>query len=33
MMIIYPPYKFEIDMIRSKEFNNNLYDDIKNCYK
>jgi deoxyribonuclease-4 len=30
---IYPPYKFEIDMIRSKEFNNNLYDDIKNCYK
>ena len=30
---IYPPYKFEIDMIRSKEFNNNLYDDIQNCYK
>lgn len=25
----YPPYKYEIDMIRNKKFNENLYDDIK----
>ncbi len=29
----YPPYKFEIEMIKQKEFNKNLYDDIKNYYK
>jgi len=27
----YPPYKFELEMIRSKNFNSNLYEDIK-CY-
>ena len=30
---IYPPYKFEIDMIRSKTFNNNLHSDIKKYYE
>lgn len=29
----YPPYKFEIDMIKNKTFNNNLYNDIINYYK
>jgi deoxyribonuclease-4 len=29
----YPPYKFEIDMIKDKKFNNNLYNDIRNYYK
>lgn len=29
----YPPYKFEIDMIRNKVYNNNLYEDIRTCYK
>ena len=29
----YPPYKFEIEMIRNNEFNENLLDDIKNYYK
>ena len=29
----YPPYKFEIDMIKKKSFNSNLYDDILNYYK
>ena len=29
----YPPYKFEIDMINNKKFNNNLYDDVINFYK
>ena len=29
----YPPYKFEIQMIRSKSFNQNLYHDIINYYK
>ena len=29
---LYPPYKFEIDMIRNKVFNNNLYEDVKNYY-
>ena len=29
----YPPYKFEIEMIRSKEFNENLYSDIINYYQ
>ena len=28
----YPPYKFEIDMILNKKFNENLYDDIINYY-
>ena len=28
----YPPYKFEIDMIRKKEFNKNLLEDIRNFY-
>ena len=30
---LYPPYKFEIDMIRSKKFNKNLDDDVKKYYK
>ena len=30
---LYPPYKFEIEMIRNKKFNDNLYEDIKNYYK
>ena len=30
---LYPPYKFEIEMIRNKIFNNNLFDDIRNYYK
>ena len=30
---LYPPYKFEIDMIREKKFNENLYEDIRNYYK
>ncbi|MBQ7140426.1 MAG: deoxyribonuclease IV [Bacilli bacterium] len=30
---IYPPYKFEIDMIKNKEFNNNLINDIREYYK
>jgi deoxyribonuclease-4 len=29
----YPPYKFEIEMIKSKKFNNNLYDDVRSFYK
>lgn len=29
----YPPYKFEIDMIKKKTFNNNLVNDIKNFYQ
>lgn len=29
----YPPYKFEIEMIRNKEFNNNLYSDTFKYYK
>jgi deoxyribonuclease-4 len=29
----FPPYKFEIEMIKDKKFNNNLYDDIVNYYK
>jgi len=29
----YPPYKFEIDMIRKKEFNQNLVEDVINYYK
>ena len=29
----YPPYKFEIEMIRNKKFNNNLIDDCINFYK
>lgn len=28
----YPPYKFEIDMIRNKKFNENLLDDIRKYY-
>ena len=30
---LYPPYKFEIEMIRNKTFNSNLYSDVKNNYK
>ena len=30
---LYPPYKFEIMMIKNKEFNRNLIDDIRNYYK
>lgn len=29
----YPPYKFEIEMIRNKEFNSTLPDDVSNYYK
>jgi len=29
----YPPYKFEIEMIKKKKFNQNLVDDIRNYYK
>ena len=29
----YPPYKFEIEMIRNKKFNNNLLEDVRNYYK
>ena len=30
---IYPPYKQEIDMIKNKEFNPNLIEDIRSYYK
>lgn len=30
---MYPPYKFEIDMIKKKEFNPNLIKDIRDYYK
>ena len=30
---IYPPYKFEIEMILNKKFNNNLLNDIRQYYK
>lgn len=30
---LYPPYKFEIEMIRNKTFNKNLLNDIRNFYK
>ena len=30
---LYPPYKFEIEMIKNKKFNENLYEDIYNYYK
>lgn len=30
---LYPPYKFEIEMIRKKEFNSNLLEDIREFYK
>ena len=29
----YPPYKFEIEMIRNKEFNEHLYDNVIKYYK
>ncbi len=29
----YPPYKFEIEMLKSETFNTNLLDDIRNYYK
>ena len=29
----YPPFKFEIEMIKNKKFNENLYNDIVNYYK
>ena len=28
----YPPYKFEIDMIKNKKMNNNLLEDVRNYY-
>ena len=31
--ISYPPFKFEIEMIRNKQLNNNLLDDIRKYYK
>jgi len=31
--LIYPPYKFEIEMIKTKKFNPNLIEDIRNYYK
>lgn len=30
---LYPPYKYEIEMIRNKTFNTNLLEDIRNNYK
>ena len=30
---IYPPYKFEIEMIKKKQFNQNMIEDIRNYYK
>lgn len=30
---IYPPYKFEIEMIKNKKFNPNMLEDIENYYK
>lgn len=30
---VYPPYKFEIEMIRKKAFNDNLLNDIRNYYE
>ena len=30
---IYPPYKFEIEMINNKKFNSNLLNDIRNYYR
>ena len=29
---LYPPYKFEIDMIKKGSFNANLLEDIRNSY-
>ena len=29
----YPPYKFEIEMIKNKKFNSNLYNDVIDFYK
>ena len=29
---LYPPYKYEIDMIRNNKFNSNMLDDIRNEY-
>lgn len=30
---IYPPYKFEIEMIKNRKWNHNLIEDIRNYYK
>ena len=30
---IYPPYKFEIEMLKNKKFNTNLLNDIRDFYK
>lgn len=30
---LYAPYKFEIDMIKKKTFNNNLIEDVRNYYR
>ena len=32
-VLSYPPYKFEIDMIKNESFNDNLYEDIISYYK
>lgn len=29
----YPPYKFEIEMIKNKKYNENFQEDIRKCYK
>ena len=31
--VSYPPFKFEIEMIRNKKFNSNLLEDVRNYYK
>ncbi len=31
--LVYPPYKFEIEMLRKRIFNPNLFDDIRKYYK
>ena len=30
---MYPPYKFEIEMIRHKQFNEHLFDEVRKYYK
>ena len=30
---LYPPYRFEIEMIRNRKFNNSLFNDLENYYK
>ncbi len=31
--LLYPPYKFEIEMLKNGTFNNNLKEDVRNYYK